>query len=152
MHNLNIVGIKLRIRKVIPSQFNRLLRTFDYDIIVNFFPNDGWPISEVDLYWNSKFAAKYNSLNLSGLEDPFVDKLLAHIRNTHDITGYKAALKALDRYLLNNAIVIPQWHTSSQRILSQKHVNFPNVMPNDGLDIHSLWIGEKQSAKFKANC
>ena len=53
----------------------------------------------LDFVGTDKFA---ELVNLSGLEDPFVDKLLAHVRHTHDVTGYKAALKALDRYLLKS--------------------------------------------------
>tara|TARA_Y200000002_G_C22687425_1_gene666532 strand:+ start:1483 stop:3255 length:1773 start_codon:yes stop_codon:yes gene_type:complete len=152
MANLKLIGISISIRKVIPSQFIRRMRTFKYDIIVNVFPNDGWPISEVDLYWNSIFSDRHNSLNASGMKDAFVDKLLLAIKNTHDTAIYKACLKALDRYLLNKYIVIPQWYIANQRILSQRQIQYPKGMPFNGLDIHSLWFDKKKALPFKSGC
>ena len=152
MKNLESIGITLKIRKVIPSQYIRKIRDFDYDLFVNVFQNDGWPISEVKLTWDGQYANIANSLNYSGLNDKYVNDLIAKISSSVDQKTYEACLKALDRYLLNQHIVITQWYIPYERILAQKNINFPKGTSPFGLDIHSLWSDKATSLAFKNNC
>ena len=149
--HLKRIGIQAKIKKVIPSQFFRLRRDHQFDMFINTFSNDGWPISEVGFYWGSQYAKKSNTSNHSGLEDPLVDWLIDKINQSKQPSEYAAYLKAMDRYLLNQYIVIPQWHIANQRIASTEHIAFPKSMSKNGLDLHSLWF-EQQTLSHMQNC
>jgi microcin C transport system substrate-binding protein len=151
INHLKRIGIQAKIKKVIPSQFIRLLRDHQFDIFINTFSNDGWPISEVGFYWGSQYAKKSNTSNHSGLEDPLVDWLIDKINQSKKPSEYAAYLKAMDRYLLNQYIVIPQWHIANERIASTEHIVFPKNMSKNGLDLHSLWFGQ-QIVPHMQNC
>ena len=151
IHHLHRIGIDVHIRKVIPSQFIRLLRDHQFDVFINTFANDGWPISEVAFYWGSEFAKKSHTQNHSGLEDTTVDWLIDQIKLAKKPSEYSAYLKAMDRYLLSQYIVIPQWHIANERIASTQSITFPNTMSKNGLDPHSLWF-ETQVLPNMKNC
>lgn len=151
MSHLKRIGIHAKIRKVIPSQFIHLLRDHQFDVFINTFSNDGWPINEVGFYWDSRYAQKSNTQNHSGLEDPTVDWLIEKINQAQKPAEYSAYLKAIDRYLLNQYIVIPQWHIAHERIASTENISFPKTMSKNGVDPFSLWF-EKQTLPYMQNC
>ena len=150
--NLKLVGIIAEIEKVIPSQYTRRIRQHQFDMIINSFSNDGWPVEEVNLYWHSQFANQRNSQNHSGLKDAFVDELLSKMSHDISLPELSLYMKLLDRYLLNEYIIIPQWFLKYERVLSQKRIHFTQKAPPFGVDLNALWIGKKKTEPFMKNC
>ena len=109
---------------MIPSQYTRRIRQHQFDMMINSFSNDGWPVEEVNLYWHSQFANQRNSQNHSGLKDAFVDELLSKMSHDISLPELSLYMKLLDRYLLNEYIIIPQWFLKYERVLSQKRIHF----------------------------
>ena len=67
------------------------------------------PGNEQREFWSSKSADVPGSRNITGIKNPAIDKLierLIYARNRDDLV---AATKALDRVLLWNHYVVPQW-------------------------------------------
>ena len=68
------------------------------------------PGNEQRDFWSSKAADTPGSRNLSGIKDPVVDALVDRVIFATDRDDLLAATHALDRVLLWNYYVVPQWH------------------------------------------
>ena len=67
------------------------------------------PGNEQREYWGSKAADAVGSRNLIGIKNPAVDKLIDRVMFAKSREELVAATKALDRVLLWNNYVVPQW-------------------------------------------
>ena len=99
--------------------------TFDFDIIVDRFPQSLSPGNEQRDFWGSDAADKDGSRNVIGIKNPAIDKLIDKIILAKDREELVAATRALDRVLLWNHYVVPQWHTPFERIAHVGHVRAP---------------------------
>ena len=67
-------------------------------------------------FWGSSAADRPGSRNFGGIKNPAVDKLIERIIFAKDRDELVAATKALDRVLLWNHYVVPQWTSARPRI------------------------------------
>ena len=74
------------------------------------------PGNEQRDFWGSEAADKEGSRNVIGIKNPAIDKLIDKIILAKDRDELVAATRALDRVLLWNHYVVPQWHTPFERI------------------------------------
>ena len=61
-------------------------------------------------YWGSQAADMAGSRNIVGIKNPAIDKLIDRVIFAKDRADLVAATKALDRVLLWNHYVVPQWN------------------------------------------
>ena len=73
------------------------------------WPESLSPGNEQRGYWGSRAADQPGSRNLIGIKNPAVDKLIDRIIFAKSREELVAATKALDRVLLWNHYVVPQW-------------------------------------------
>src|SRR3989440_399834 len=66
-------------------------------------------------FWSSKTADIAGSRNITGIKNPAIDKLIERVIYATDRDDLVAATKALDRVLLWNHYVVPQWTYSKVR-------------------------------------
>ncbi len=114
--NLKRLGIGAKVRTVDVAQYKRRLDKFDYDIIVGSFPQSFSPGNEQRFFWGSKAADQAGSFNLIGIKNPAVDKIVDNVIFAKDRAELIAATRALDRVLLWNHYVVPQWFIPYARI------------------------------------
>ena len=132
--NLNKLGIDATARIVDTTNYIRILREFDYDMIVGGFGQSNSPGNEQRDYWFSKYADQPASKNYIGIKDPIVDMLVDKIISAHSRDDLIAACRALDRVLLWNHYVIPQWHINTHRIAYWNKFSRPAIVPTYGAD------------------
>ena len=99
-------------RTVDTSQYQRRHDTFDFDIIVGTFPQSLSPGNEQRDFWGSAAAGKEGSHNLIGIKNPAIETLIDKIVLATDRADLVAATRALDRVLLWNHYVVPQWRSA----------------------------------------
>ncbi|HBF61567.1 MAG TPA: hypothetical protein DDW48_09155, partial [Methyloceanibacter sp.] len=116
IRNLDRLGITSSIRLVDSAQYTRRLNNFDYDVIVGNFAQSESPGNEQRDFWGSEAADREGSTNLIGVKDMAIDKLIDHVIFAKDREELVAATRALDRVLLWNDFVVPQWFSPSSRI------------------------------------
>ena len=114
--NLQRLGIQASLRMVDSAQYTRRLDGFDYDIIVGNFAQSNSPGNEQRDFWGSEAAGREGSQNLIGIKDKAIDKLVDHVIFAKDRAELVAATNALDRVLLWNDFVVPQWYSPKARI------------------------------------
>jgi microcin C transport system substrate-binding protein len=145
--NLAKLGVDISVRTVDPSQYQRRLDAFDFDMIVGSWGQSLSPGNEQLDFWGSDAAARPGSRNYIGVQDPAVDTLIGHIISAQDRAALIAACRALDRVLQWNHFVIPQWHATYDRLAYWDIFGKPDVVPTRGVQTNAWWIdADKQKA------
>ena len=75
---------------------------------------------------------KPGSDNVVGIRDPAVDAMIEHVADAKSYDDLVAAGKALDRVLLWNHYVVPQWSHSRLRTARWDRFGNPDSMPKYG--------------------
>ena len=113
--SLDRIGMTVTSRVVDSAQYENRLRQWDYDIIVANWGESLSPGNEQRGFWSSQAANIPGSRNLIGIKNPAVDALIERVIYAKDRDGLVAATRALDRVLLWNYYVVPQWTYGKQR-------------------------------------
>jgi microcin C transport system substrate-binding protein len=108
--NLEKLGIEVKVRVVDSAQYQRRVQEFDYDIIVGGWSQSLSPGNEQRESWGSESASRPGSRNYAGIADPAIDTLIDRLIYATDRDDLVAATRALDRVLLWNHYVVPQWY------------------------------------------
>jgi microcin C transport system substrate-binding protein len=149
LRNLERLGIKGAIRMVDSAQYTRRLNVFDYDIVVSNFAQSDSPGNEQRDFWGSEAAGREGSMNLIGVKNPAIDKLIDHVIFAKDRAELVAATRALDRALQWNEFVVPQWFSPNVRIAYWDRYGQPQVLP--GLTpgfLQVWWFDQKMADKL----
>jgi microcin C transport system substrate-binding protein len=139
LRNLERLGITGTIRMVDSAQYIQRLNQFDYDIVVGSFPESESPGNEQRDFWGSEAAGREGSSNLIGVKSPAIDKLIDRIIFAKDRAELVAATHALDRVLLWNEFVVPQWYSPNERIAYWDRYGQPKVLPQLGAGFIQVW-------------
>jgi microcin C transport system substrate-binding protein len=148
---LDKLGVKASLRIVDTSQYQRRHDTFDFDIIVASFPQSESPGNEQRDFWGSEAAGKEGSRNLIGIKNSAVDKLIDKIIMAKDRDDLLAATRALDRVLLWNHYVVPQFHTPFERLALWDMYRRPNKLPSRNSSFLRVWWYDEAAAKRLAD-
>lgn len=137
--NLKQLGINMNVRLVDPSQFADRLRQFDYDMTIHTYVVSLTPGNELRDYWHSSSAAVKGSQNLSGIKNPVVDKLIMNVINSKDRAEMIQNIHALDRVLMWEHYLIPQWYIGAYRVAYWDKFSMPSVQPPYDVGIDAWW-------------
>ena len=149
IRNLKRLGIEGRIRIVDSSQYINRLNAFDFDMIVASWGQSDSPGNEQRDFWSTEAAGREGSRNLVGIRNPVVDALIEKLIAAPDRAGLIAATRALDRVLLWNHYVIPQWHIRFDRIAYWDKFGKPVKSPKYGNDFLSWWVDAGKAATLE---
>ncbi|HLX16456.1 MAG TPA: extracellular solute-binding protein [Bradyrhizobium sp.] len=130
--SLERIGVTTSIRIVDDAQYENRLRSFDYDIIIHSWPESLSPGNEQREYWSSQTADVPGASNYIGIKNPAVDTLIDRVifaKNRNDLV---AATRALDRVLLWNHYVVPQWNYPRVRTARWDRFGRPPELPKYG--------------------
>ena len=133
------LGITVEVRVVDTSQYINRIRNFDFDVIVGSWGQSLSPGNEQRDFWGSAAADRPGSRNYIGIKDPAIDKLIDQIIFASSRGELVAATRALDRVLLWNHFVIPNWHINSYRIAYWNRFSRPAIKPKYGLGFSDTW-------------
>lgn len=144
--NLKKLGVTAKIRLVDAAQYQNRIDNFDFDIIVQTLPQSLSPGNEQRDFWGSDKADIPGSRNLLGIKNPVVDKLIEQILVAKDRDDLVAHTKALDRVLLWNYYVIPQWYIDYHRVAYWNKFGRPGIAPKYALGMPETWWYDKAKA------
>ncbi len=149
--SLERVGFTVIVRKVDSVQFENRIRNWDFDMVVHSWPESLSPGNEQREFWGSKAASMVGSQNLAGIQNPAIDKLIDRVIFAKSRDELVAATRALDRVLLWNHYVVPQWNYPKQRTARWDRFSRPEKLPKYGMasfpDI--WWYDADKAAKVK---
>ncbi|OQM73943.1 extracellular solute-binding protein [Manganibacter manganicus] len=155
INNLRKIGVDARLRIIDQTQYINRLNNFDFDVTTSLFQQSDSPGNEQRDFWSSKAAGTPGSRNLMGIENPVVDALIDRVIYATDRDDLVAATHALDRVLLWNFYVVPQYYRAVVWLAYWNKFGMPDKQPSYiGADIDSWWIDpEKEkalAAKYKS--
>jgi len=145
--SLERLGIAVSVRTVDTSQYENRLRQWQFDIVIASWGESLSPGNEQRGYWGSQAADIPGSRNLVGIKNPAVDAMIERVIFAKSREELVAATKALDRVLLWNFYVVPQWTYSFQRTARWDRFSHPQTMPKYGAAAFpAIWWWDKDKA------
>ena len=127
--SLEHLGITVNVRQVDNAQYENRLRNWDFDMIIASWPESLSPGNEQRDYWGSQAADTPGSRNYVGIKNPAVDALIEQVIFAKDRAGLVAATRALDRVLLWNQYVVPQFTIDRTRTARWDRFARPDPLP-----------------------
>ncbi|WP_431859071.1 extracellular solute-binding protein [Azospirillum sp.] len=140
IENLKRLGVQASLRTVDTTQYENRTRDFDFDMVVNVWGQSLTPGNEQRDFWGSEAAGRPGSRNFAGIRNPAVDTLIEAIVRANTKEDLYAAVAALDRVLLWNHYVIPQWHFGAFRVAYWTRLKRPATVPPYGLSFDAWWV------------
>jgi microcin C transport system substrate-binding protein len=145
--SLERLGMTVNVRTVDPTQYINRLRGWDFDIITSGWPESLSPGNEQRGFWGSQAADQSGSDNLGGIKNPAVDAMIDQVVFAKSRPDLEAAVKALDRILLWNFYVVPQWYYPYARTARWDRFGHPETMPKYGASAFpTVWWWDAQKA------
>ncbi len=146
--SLDRLGITVSVRTIVDSaQYENRLRGWDFDIIINSWGESLSPGNEQRGYWGSQAADQPGSFNLIGIKNPAVDAMIDAVIFAKSRDDLIAATHALDRVLLWNNYVVPQWTYGKVRSARWDRFGRPENMPKYGASAFpNVWWWDAEKA------
>ncbi|MFD2228649.1 extracellular solute-binding protein [Alkalimarinus sediminis] len=142
--NLKKTGIKATARLVDATQYKVRLDDFDFDMTTFVLSQSLSPSHEQREYFHSTTRNIKGSRNYAGVNHPAIDNLTDAIVRAKTRQELITATKALDRVLLWNHYIVPNWHLNYHRIAYWNKFNKPEQQPPYKLGFESWWIKPNQ--------
>jgi microcin C transport system substrate-binding protein len=146
--NLSRLGIEMNIRVVDTAQYINRRRDYDFDMMVITFPQSESPGNEQREYWGSSAADIPGTRNFAGIKSAVVDEIIEQVISAPSREDLVYATRALDRALLWEHIVIPQWHIAKYRVAYWNKFSRPKIIPRYSLGFDTWWIDAEKNAKL----
>ncbi len=147
--NLDKLGIEVSVRTVDTSQYKNRLDQFDFDMAVGNFGQSLSPGNEQRDFWSSEVADQQGSRNLMGIKNPVIDELIELVISAPDRESLVARTRALDRVLLWQHYLIPNWHITKHRIVYWNKFDRPGITPRYALGFYTWWVDADKAAQLK---
>jgi microcin C transport system substrate-binding protein len=138
--SLERIGVTTSIRIVDDAQYQNRLRGFDFDMIIDQWGESLSPGNEQREFWGSQTADQPGSRNTMGIKNPAIDALIEKVIFAKDRPTLVAATRALDRVLLWNFYLVPQFTYGFSRYARWDRFSHFDPMPKYGRSgLPSLW-------------
>jgi len=145
--SLERLGISASVRTVDDVQYQNRLRSFDFDLTTTIWPQSVSPGNEQRDYFGSQSADRPGGRNIPGIKNPAIDALIDHIIFAKDRAELVAACKAMDRVLLWNFYVVPQFTYGFERYARWDRFSHPEPLPQYGVSgFPTLWWWDADKA------
>jgi peptide/nickel transport system substrate-binding protein len=136
---LSQIGIEMSIRVLDSPQFQRMLDTYEFDMLPVIWQNSLSPGNEQDFYYGSSGRRIPGTRNYPGIADPAVDRMIGALLAATTREDFVAAVRALDRLLVNGFYIVPFYDSGGQWVARWKTIGRPAELPLSGFEGSALW-------------
>ena len=147
VQNLKKLGMDVQVRGVDAAQYQHLTDDFDFDMIMMVYPGGDIPGNELRDYWSCAAAKAQGSANVAGICDPAIDALIDTIVGTEDRATLNTAGRALDRILLANWYMVPNWHSDNFHVAYWDRFGEPGKPIREGFNFDTWWIDPNKATR-----
>jgi microcin C transport system substrate-binding protein len=133
------IGIKADIRRVDPAQYQRRIKSYDFDVTVQRYAMRLVPGIELKNFFGSAAADIEGSFNLAGIKDPIADALIERIMNAKSRPDLVTAARALDRVLRAQNYWVPHWYKAAHNLAFWNRFGWPTVKPKYDRGAPDTW-------------
>ena len=103
------------------------------------------PGNEQKNYWGSAAADQKASPNYMGVKNPVVDEIIDKLISAKSRKELVTYTKVLDRILLFNYYLIPQFHIGHYRVAYWNKISRPEISPKYDLGFDFWWFDPKKA-------
>ncbi len=147
--NLKKLGVDVTIRTVQDdSQYMRRLDKFDFDMVVTNYGSIISPGNEQKNYWSSKTANQSGSPNIIGVKNPVIDDVIENLISSKTREELVIYTRILDRILLFNYYLIPQFHIGHYRVAYWNKLSRPAISPKYDLGFDFWWYDQEKAKRI----
>jgi microcin C transport system substrate-binding protein len=146
--NLRRLGIVMSARLIDPTQYQKRVERFDFDMIVGNWGQSESPGNEQREMWSAAAADLEGSQNYVGIKDKAIDELIELVINAPDREQLVRRVRALDRVLLHHHFVVPCWHINVDRILYWDKFGLPEPHRR-GTSTRYWWFDPVKAQRLK---
>ena len=136
---LDGIGIDASLRYVDSAQWRERAETFDFDAVHVFVPMSDTPGNELRDAFGSAYSDVGGSLNVGGVANPAIDKLIALIETAETRAELEVRVRALDRVLRAMHVRIPYWVRPDTWIAYFDYYRHPEPLPKFGTGAGTIW-------------
>lgn len=152
VENLKRLGVNASTRVIDPAQYERRLKSYEFDVIVQRYSMNLTPGVELKNFWGSEAARTDGSYNLAGISDPVVDALVEKVIAAKSRPELVAATRAIDRVMRAGHYWVPQWYKAAHNIAYWDKYSYPATKPKyDPGILDTWWYDAAKAAKLKGN-
>lgn len=145
--SLERIGVSASIRVVDDAQYQNRLRSFDFDMIIDQWGESLSPGNEQREFWGSQAADIPGARNTIGIKNPAVDALIEKVIYAKNRGELVAATHALDRVLLWNFYLVPQFTYGFSRYARWDRFSHAEPLPKYGRSgLPTLWWYDAEKA------
>lgn len=145
---LERLGITVSVRTVDEAHYENRLRTWDFDIITFAWGQSLLPGNEERSYFGSAAADQSGSDNVGGIKNPAADAIIEKLVKANSEDELVASARALDRVLLWNHYVVPQWGYPKLRTARWNRFSYQSPLPKYGMSAFpTLWWWDAAKAE-----
>lgn len=144
---LERLGITITARNIDVPQYQNRLRQWDFDLVFEMWLESLSPGNEQREFWGSQAADTPGSRNLIGIKNPAVDAMIERVIFAKNRAELIAASKALDRVLLWNYYIVPQYNYLQTRVAHWDRFSHADPLPKYGMSgFPNVWWWDAQKA------
>lgn len=145
---LERLGMTVSVRTVDEAHYENRLRSWDFDIVTFAWGQSLLPGNELRGYFGSAAADEPGSDNIGGIKNPAVDEIINKLTQANSEEEVVAAARALDRVLLWNHYVVPQWGYPKLRTARWNRFSYNAPLPKYGMSAFpTLWWWDAEKAE-----
>jgi len=145
--SLERIGVSASIRVVDDAQYQNRLRSFDFDMIIDQWGESLSPGNEQREFWGSQAADMPGARNTIGIKNPAIDALIEKVIYAKNRAELVAATHALDRVLLWNFYLVPQFTYGFSRYARWDRFSHADPLPKYGRSgLPTLWWYDAEKA------
>jgi microcin C transport system substrate-binding protein len=136
--NVQKLGVDMTLEVVDGAQYTARRRDRDYDMINHLY----YPIIEPDTGLEQQFGsseAEFSVFNSAGLASPLVDAIIAKSLRSQSKEEEVASIKALDRALRRELIMVPVWYNDAYWVAYYDMFEHPETTPPYFLGYLDFW-------------
>ena len=139
IENLKKIGVKMTFRNLETNIFKNRLDSFDFEMAILGFRMSNLPGNELKEMFGSQSADVHGSYNITGIRNSVIDDIIKRIISADNQEDYLASIRALDRVLLQEYYVIPQWYSPHNRVAYHKGLKHQIMDTPVGFDPFTWW-------------
>jgi len=129
MQALSTLGIQAHMREIDSALYQKRLDNFEYDMTTFIYPPVTIPGAELERRFGSEAATQVGSENYPGIQSKAVDALVHAALSANNLDDLEAATRALDRVLINEYYLVPQYYNANSRIGYKTTLAYPKIVP-----------------------
>ncbi|MBB3259065.1 microcin C transport system substrate-binding protein [Paraburkholderia bannensis] len=126
---LGMLGIQAHLHEIDSALYQKRIDNFDYDMTTYIYAPTTIPGAELLRRFGSAAASQVGSENYPGVRMPVVDKLVDAVQKADTLAQLQTATHALDRVLMNEYYLVPEYYAPNERIAFKTTIGRPKINP-----------------------